>query len=163
MWEEISKTVGTVAPMLGTLLAPVTGGASIAISAMVSSALGVDNNPQAVAEALRSPEALEKLKQLELREKEILNKHILELAKLEAENITSRWTSDNKSGWLAKNVRPLTLIFLLAVLTVMAFSSGNIGGFKIADNFVDLFQVLAITAFGAYFGGRSFEKIKKSA
>lgn len=85
------------------------------------------------------------------------------LIKAEDENITSRWTSDNKSGWLAKNVRPLTLIFLLVVLTAMAFSSGNIGGFKIADNFVDLFQILAITAFGAYFGGRSFEKVRKSA
>ncbi len=103
--------------------------------------------------------------------------HNLEMAKLgvknkeldygliqsEDENITSRWTSDNKSGWLAKNVRPLTLIFLLVVLTAMAFSSGNIGGFKIADNFVDLFQILSITAFSAYFGGRSFEKVKKSA
>ena len=79
----------------------------------------------------------------------------------ENNNITNRWTSDNNSGWLAKNVRPLTLIFLLIVLTAMAFSSGNIGGFKIADNFVDLFQILAITAFGAYFGGRSLEKTKK--
>ena len=96
--------------------------------------------------------------------------HTLEMQKLdygfvqnENDNITSRWKSDNKSGFLAKNVRPLTLIFLLVVLTSMAFSSGNIGGFKITDNFVDLFQNLAITAFGAYFGGRSFEKIKKSA
>lgn len=85
------------------------------------------------------------------------------LIQAEDKNITNRWTSDNKSGWLAKNVRPLTLIFLLFILTTMAFSSGNIGGFKIADNFVDLFQILTITAFGAYFGGRSFEKVKKSA
>jgi len=84
------------------------------------------------------------------------------LVENEMENITSRWTSDNTSGWLAKNVRPMTLIFLLIILTSMAFSSGNIGAFKIADNFVDLFQILAITAFGAYFGGRSMEKIKKT-
>jgi hypothetical protein len=81
----------------------------------------------------------------------------------EMDNITSRWTSDNTSVWLAKNVRPMTLIFLLFVLTFMAFTSGNVGEFKIANNFVDLFQILAITAFGAYFGGRSMEKIKKSA
>ena len=85
-----------------------------------------------------------------------------ELIQNENENITNRWISDNKSGWLAKNVRPMTLIFLLIVLTSMAFTSGNIGKFKIADNFVDLFQILAITAFGAYFGGRSMEKIKKA-
>ena len=103
-------------------------------------------------------------------------KYSLEMAKLEIKdkkldygllenennNITRRWTSDNTSGWLAKNVRPMTLIFLLIVLTSMAFTSGNIGEFKIANNFVDLFQILAITAFGAYFGGRSMEKIKKS-
>jgi len=80
----------------------------------------------------------------------------------ENENITKRWVSDNKSGWLAKNVRPLTLVFLLFVLTSMAFTSGNIGEFRIADNFVDLFQILALTAFGTYFGGRSVEKIKKA-
>ena len=103
--------------------------------------------------------------------------HKLEMAKLgiedkkldyglvenENNNITRRWTSDNRSGWLAKNVRPMTLVFLLMVLTSMAFTSGNIGGFKIANNFVDLFQILAITAFGAYFGGRSIEKIKKTS
>jgi len=83
------------------------------------------------------------------------------LVESENKNITERWTSDNKSGWLAKNIRPMTLIFLLIVLTSMAFTSGNIGDFKISNNFVDLFQILAITAFGAYFGGRSVEKIKK--
>jgi len=84
----------------------------------------------------------------------------IELENQYQKEITTRWTSDNKAGWLTRNVRPLTLIFLLIVLTSMAFTSGNIGEFKIDSSFVDLFQILAITAFGAYFGGRSLEKAK---
>ena len=74
--------------------------------------------------------------------------------------ITKRWESDNQSSELARNVRPLTLIFLLIVLSAMAFSSGNIGEFTIDPSFIDLFKMLAMTAFGAYFGGRSWEKGK---
>ena len=76
--------------------------------------------------------------------------------------ITKRWESDNKSTQLTKNIRPLTLIYLLIVLSAMAFSSGNIGEFKIDSAFVELFKILAVTAFGAYFGGRSYEKSKRN-
>ena len=31
----------------------------------------------------------------------------------------------------------------------------------IKDSWIDLWQILAITCFGAYFGGRSYEKVKK--
>jgi len=93
----------------------------------------------------------------------ITSEHELKSKELENEyqkEITKRWESDNLASPLAKNIRPLTLIFLLVVLTSMAFSSGNIGDFQIADNFVELFTILAITAFGSYFGGRSYEKAK---
>lgn len=174
MWEEISKTVGTVAPMLGTLLAPVTGGASIAISAMVSSALGVDNNPQAVAEALRSPEALEKLKQLELREKEILNKHILELAKLENEKYkTSHSTYQLKSEMadnIAKDIikRNLPIIAVLVVVnvalvyymkneaTLIAIAS-NIIGITIGNLFAER-QAIVNFFFGSSIGSKEKDK-----
>ena len=102
---------------------------------------------------------------LAMKNKLVSIKADAELKAVELENqyqkeISSRWISDNKAGWLTRNVRPMTLVFLLVVLTSMAFTSGNIGSFKIDDSFVDLFQILSITAFGAYFGSRGLEKIK---
>jgi hypothetical protein len=93
----------------------------------------------------------------------IEKKSKLELARLKAkedEETTKRWLADNKSGWLSKNVRPAGLVFLLSVLTIMAFFDGNVGGFQIKPAYISLFQSLAITAFLAYYGSRGWEKIK---
>ena len=88
-------------------------------------------------------------------------------AKLETENsalkhekeITERWVSDNKNGsFLAKNVRPLSLVYLLFIISVLAFADGNIGEFVINPAYVVLFQTLAVTAFSAYFIARSVDK-----
>lgn len=77
------------------------------------------------------------------------------------EEISKRWESDNQNGSiLAKNVRPATLVYLLAILTVMAFFDGNVGGFKINPAYIDIFQALSITAIGGYFTLRSIEKVK---
>lgn len=76
------------------------------------------------------------------------------------EEITKRWEADSKSSWLAKNVRPLSLIYLLMVISALAFTDGNIGQFQIDKAYVSLFQSLALVAFGAYFGGRTYEKYK---
>jgi len=68
--------------------------------------------------------------------KEIIANYEVEMEK----NITSRWEADLKSdSWLSKNVRPMVLIFLI-VCTML---------------------LILITVIGAYFGGRSFEKVKK--
>ena len=39
--------------------------------------------------------------------------------------------------------------------------SGNIGTFEIQEEFVSVYQTLLIVIYTAYFGGRSFEKIKR--
>lgn len=35
--------------------------------------------------------------------------------------VTERWVADAKAGWLAANIRPLTLIFLTFVFVIMSF------------------------------------------
>jgi len=85
------------------------------------------------------------------------------VAELEAtyqQELTKRWESDNKGSWLARNVRPLSLVYLLIIISVLAITDGNVGEFSIKDNWVSLFTVLAVTAFTAYFGGRTYEKYK---
>ena len=80
------------------------------------------------------------------------------------EEVSARWEADLKSGnWLAGNIRPLTLIFLTSVFAILSITDGNIGEFSIGDAYKPIYQTLLLTVYGAYFAGRSIEKIKKSA
>ncbi len=75
--------------------------------------------------------------------------------------VTKRWEADMNGNWLTKSIRPLTLAFLMVVLTIFTLVDFGYVEMDIKDSWIDLWQILAITCFGAYFGGRSFEKIKK--
>lgn len=88
---------------------------------------------------------------------------LLEQADKDAQNqVTERWKFDMQSdSFLSKNIRPLVLVFLTAVFTLLAFTDGNIGEFKIQEEYIPIFQSLLITVYGAYFVGRSWEKSKK--
>jgi len=77
-------------------------------------------------------------------------------------NITSRWEADLKSdSWLSKNVRPLVLIFLIVCTMLLIFIDAGALNFEVKSSWVDLLQLVLITVIGAYFGGRSLEKVKK--
>jgi hypothetical protein len=79
------------------------------------------------------------------------------------ENVTERWKADMSSDVkLAKLIRPVTLICLMAMfmLTMIADSIDS-WPFNVKDSYVDLLQILMLTAFGAYFAGRTIEKSKK--
>lgn len=87
---------------------------------------------------------------------------LLEQADKEAQDqVTDRWKYDMQSdSFLSKNIRPLVLVFLTVVFTLLAFTDGNIGGFKVQEQYVPIFQSLLITVYGAYFVGRTWEKNK---
>ena len=79
------------------------------------------------------------------------------------ENVTERWKADMGSDVkLAKLIRPVTLIALMSMfmVTMVADSMDN-WPFNVKDSYVDLLQILMLTAFGAYFAGRTIEKAKK--
>jgi hypothetical protein len=88
---------------------------------------------------------------------------LLERADKDAQDqVTARWESDmNSDSFLSKNIRPMVLIYLTFIFTVLAFFDGNIGGFKVDGAYIPIFQSLLITVYGAYFVGRSWEKSKK--
>ena len=88
---------------------------------------------------------------------------ILEAAESNAQKeVTSRWESDMASdSFLSKNIRPMVLIYLTFIFSVLAFADGNIGQFKIATEYIPIFQTLLVTVYGAYFVGRSWEKSRK--
>jgi len=92
-----------------------------------------------------------------------LRRHEHELLVAEQENVTRRWEADmNSDVKLAKYIRPMTLILLLGLYTTFAiFDSIEGWGFEVKDSYIDLLQILMLTAFGAYFAGRSLEKTRK--
>ena len=76
--------------------------------------------------------------------------------------VTERWKVDMASdSWLSKNIRPLVLIFLVVSTVLMIFIDAGVIAFEVKDTWVDLLQLVLITVIGAYFGGRSLEKVKK--
>ena len=90
--------------------------------------------------------------------KELMANYEVEIEK----NITSRWEADLKSdSWLSKNVRPLVLIFLIVCTMLLIFIDAGALNFEVKSSWVDLLQLVLITVIGAYFGGRSLEKVKK--
>jgi hypothetical protein len=106
------------------------------------------------------------------------NLHTSAEEKLEAENkikdmilgyeaemqkqVTERWKMDmNSDSWLSKNIRPLVLVFLVVATVLLVFIDAGAISFKVEDKWTDLLQLVLITVIGAYFGGRSLEKVKK--
>jgi len=76
--------------------------------------------------------------------------------------VTERWKLDmNSDSWLSKNIRPLVLIFLVVCTMLLIFIDAGKISFNVKDSYVDLLQLVLITVIGAYFGGRSLEKVKK--
>ena len=86
-----------------------------------------------------------------------------DLAKLQADmneqdNLTKRMEADMKSdSWLSKNIRPMTLLFILGVYTTFAgLSAADI---EVNNNYVELLGQWGMLIMSFYFGGRTLEKI----
>mgnify|MGYP003146708402 FL=1 len=95
-----------------------------------------------------------------LEAKRKIKQAVLDYEKSMQEQVTNRWLSDNNGGLLSKNIRPIALAFLTFMFVVISVFSGNIGTFQIEEEFIPVYQTLLIVIYTAYFGGRSFEKIK---
>ena len=89
---------------------------------------------------------------------------LLEKADNDAQTqVTERWRLDMQSdSLLSKNIRPLIMVFLTAMFTLLAFTDGNIGQFSIQKEYIPIFQTLLVTVYGAYFVGRTWEKGKSN-
>lgn len=99
---------------------------------------------------------------------------VFQLEKLAAEHeqkleskLTSRLKLDMRSdSWLSKNIRPMTLVFMTLVVTILAFTTVFSAGFteqqnEIVNSWVDFFQIIMMTIYGFYFGSRGLEKMQK--
>jgi len=128
-WSSIAKDVAKAAPLVGTLLGGPAGGA---VGGLISSALGVENKPDAVASAIKAdPQALVKIKQIELDHKADLERMHLqaETTRLSEINKTMRTEAASNDGYV-RRWRP-TFGYLTAVS--WAVQSGAIAWSIIAD------------------------------
>ena len=91
----------------------------------------------------------------ERKVKELVANYEVEMEK----NITSRWEADLKSdSWLSKNVRPLTLVFLIVCTMLLIFIDAGAINFNVKDSYVDLLQLVLITVIGAYLADAHLKK-----
>ncbi len=126
---------------------------------VVEERLGVKLTPQATQADILA------LKQLEFQHEEWLVtaaqeelKLQLEAVKAEDTQVTDRWKSDMTSdSWLSKNVRPVVLLSVLGMFAVLALLSAS--GYNVDGEYLGLLKEWGMLTMGAYFGGRSFEKI----
>ena len=159
-----------VASLLGSLAQNGLGLLSSAIQAkgkeVVENTLGVKipDNP--------TPEDVAKLRELQYAHEEKLLELGIEKAKMElaeldllakaaqndADNITDRWQADMASdSWLSKNIRPLSLIAIFAGYFLFAMMSAF--NYNANESYVTLLGNWGMLIMGAYFGGRTVEKL----
>jgi len=77
---------------------------------------------------------------------------------IEAQELTKRQQADMASdSWLSKNIRPMTLVFILLVYSTFATMSA--WDIEVNNNYVELLGQWGMLIMSFYFGGRSLEKI----
>jgi uncharacterized membrane protein (DUF106 family) len=84
---------------------------------------------------------------------------------IEAQELTKRQSADMMSdSWMSKNIRPMTLVFIL--ITYTTFGMMSAWDIEVNNNYVELLGQWGMLIMSFYFGGRTLEKImdmKKNA
>ena len=162
--------VPIVGALLGTLAESGLNLLSSAIQAkgkeVVEKTLGVkiSDNP--------TPQEVENLRQLQYDHEERLLELGIEKAKIEQQeleallyaqanqenNISDRWKADMTSdSVLSKNIRPMTLIYILTAY--LLFAGLSAAGINVQEAYVALLGQWGMLVMTAYFGGRTVEKV----
>lgn len=81
-----------------------------------------------------------------------------EVYKTEQNNVTARWTADaSTDSWLAKNIRPLSLVAIFVGYFLFALMSAF--GYDAKESYVQLLGQWGMLIMSAYFGGKTLENI----
>ena len=87
---------------------------------------------------------------------------LLEMDEMELLEVSKRWSSDMASdSWLSKNTRPLTLMYLTFVTSLLVVLDSTDSPFKVGTEWIELIKTLLVTVYVAYFGSRGYEKVRK--
>lgn len=143
--DKLLDLLKGAAPALATAVAGPLGGAAISA---IAGKLGVPASITEVTKALEAnPELTLKLKEIDCKEFEV-----------EQNNLTARLQADMGSdSWMSKNIRPMTLIYLLTAYT--AFAVCSMFNLETRGAYVELLGQWGMLVMSFYFGGRTLEKI----
>ena len=78
-----------------------------------------------------------------------------------ASEITKRWVSDNQSSYLAKNARPIVVLFMTGAVMVLIVLDSWSSGFEVKERWTNLLEIVWLAAVGGYFGLRTAEKLRR--
>jgi hypothetical protein len=145
MMDKLLDLLKGAAPALATAVAGPLGGAAVKA---IADKIGVPASITEVTKALETnPELTLKLKEIDCKEFEV-----------EQNNLTARLQADMGSdSWLSKNIRPMTLIYLLTAYT--AFAICSMFDLETRGAYVELLGQWGMLVMSFYFGGRTLEKI----
>ena len=143
--DKLLDLLKGAAPALATAVAGPMGGAAVKA---IADKLGVPASITDVTAALEAnPELALKLKEIDTRAFEA-----------ETKAVTDRWQADMASdSWLSKNIRPMTLIYILSAYLLFALMSAF--GKHVNETYVTLLGQSRQIVMLAYFGGRTLEKV----
>lgn len=143
--DKLLDILKNAAPALATAVAGPLGGAAVKA---IADKLGVPASISDVTAALEAnPELALKLKEIDTKAFEV-----------EQTNVTERWKADMGSdSWLSKNIRPMTLIYILSAYLLFALMSAF--GLSVNETYVTLLGQWGQIVMLAYFGGRTVEKV----
>jgi hypothetical protein len=150
--NELFRLLKGIAPTLATAVAGPLGGAAVSA---IASRLGVGDSVEAVAKAIAGdPAAAQKIAELELE----MAKVAADAMKNEDNNVSTRWNADMSSdSWLSKNIRPMSLVAIFVGYFLFAMMSAF--GLNANEAYVTLLGQWGMLIMGAYFGGRTVEKL----
>ena len=150
--NDLLNLLKGIAPTLATAVAGPLGGAAVSA---IASRLGVGDSVEAVAKAIAGdPAAAQKIAELELE----MTKVAADAMKNEDNNVSTRWSADMSSdSWLSKNIRPMSLVAIFVGYFLFAMMSAF--GLNANEAYVTLLGQWGMLIMGAYFGGRTIEKL----
>jgi len=150
--NDLLNLLKGVAPTLATAVAGPLGG--MAITALANK-FGVSDSVDAVAKAIAGdPQAAQKIAEMELE----FAKLAADAMKNEDNNVSTRWSADMSSdSWLSKNIRPMSLVAIFIGYFLFAMMSAF--GLNANEAYVTLLGQWGMLIMGAYFGGRTVEKL----
>ena len=118
----------------------------------------VDVGMKVLDKFIPDPQAKEKAQQELLKMQQEGRLAELNADNIEAQELTKRQEADMKSdSWLSKNIRPMTLVFILLTYTVFGMMSA--WDIEVNSNYVELLGQWGMLIMSFYFGGRTLEKI----
>lgn len=150
--NELFNILKGIAPTLATAVAGPLGGAAVTA---LANKLGVADSVDAVAKAISGdPAAAQKIAELELEMAKVAAGAMIN----EDNNVSRRWDADMSSdSWLSKNIRPMSLVAIFVGYFLFAMMSAF--GLNANEAYVTLLGQWGMLIMGAYFGGRTVEKL----